>query len=403
YGLGVDWRIDKVNFMNGIDWINALKLRTSYGQLGNDGVGTYYAYQGLYALGYNNASEPGALQSQLPNPPLTWESSNPFDVGVDFGLFKDRIRGTVEYYDRQIKGLIFDIQQPLSTGGFQVPTNVGNMYNKGLEVELAGDVIRKKDFNWELKINASTIKNRITKMPAENPEVISGTKKLAEGRSIYDFWLRQWYGADPADGAALYFAADGTAAGTRLVPNSKGGMDSLTTSINNARYGFNGTAIPKLFGGIENTFMYKSFSLNFLVQYQLGGKVYDGTYAALMHAGTYGSALHEDMIGRWMKPGDVTNIPRMQNNGTGTLDAQSDRFLIDASFLNIRSITFAYDLPAIFISRIHAESASVFVGAENVYLFSKRKGTNINQSFAGTTSNSYTPARIITAGINLNF
>src|SRR5690606_22234333 len=110
YGFGLAWRIDKENFMNGIDWINALKLRTSYGQLGNDGVGTYYAYQGLYALGYNNASEPGALQSQLPNPVLTWESSNPFDVGVDFGLFNNRVRGTVEYYDRQIKGLIFEIQ-----------------------------------------------------------------------------------------------------------------------------------------------------------------------------------------------------------------------------------------------------------------------------------------------------
>jgi hypothetical protein len=180
-------------------------------------------------------------------------------------------------------------------------------------------------------------------------------------------------------------------------------MDSLTTSINNAKYGFAGTAIPKLFGGIENTFNYKGFTLNFLLQYQLGGKVYDGTYASLMHAGTYGSALHKDMLGRWTKPGDDTNIPRMQNNGTGVLDAQSDRWLIDASFLNVRSITFSYDLPKAFISRIHSQSASAFIGAENVYLFSKRKGTNINQSFAGTTSNSYTPARIITAGINLNF
>ena len=403
YGFGLAWRIDKENFMSTVDWVSSLKLRSSYGQLGNDGVGTYYAYQGLYSLGNNNAGEPGALQSQLPNPLITWESSNPFDVGIDFGLFKNRIRGTIEYYDRKINGLIFDVQQPLSTGGFVIPTNVGNMYNKGLEIELAGDVVRNRNFNWELKINASTLKNRITKMPAENPEQISGTKKLAEGRSIYDFWLREWRGVDPEDGAALYVANDGQAAGTRLVPNGKGGTDSLTTIINNAKYHYAGTAIPDLFGGIANNFTYKNFSLDILVQYQLGGKVYDGTYASLMHAGSYGSALHEDILNRWQKPGDATDVPRMQNNATGTFDAQSTRWLIDASFLNVRSINFGYDLPQSLLSRIKATSASVFVGAENVALISKRKGTNINQSFAGTTSNSYTPARIITAGINLNF
>jgi TonB-linked SusC/RagA family outer membrane protein len=404
YGAGLAWRVDQENFMANVKWINTLKLRTSYGELGNDGVGTYYAYQGLYGLGYNNASEPGIIQSQLPNPNLSWESSNPFDVGMDFGLFNNRVRGTFEYYKRVISGLIFNISYPTSTGSpGSVPTNVGEMFNSGFEIEIAADIIRKRDFNLEVKVNASTLKNEITKMPSQNPEVISGTKKLAEGRSIYDYWLREWYGVDPSDGSALYYAQNGLAAGTRLLPNKDGGVDSLTTSINNARYHYNGSAIPKLFGGFETTLTFKSLSLNMLFQYQIGGKVYDGAYGALMHAGTYGASLHVDALNRWTTPGQVTNVPRMQNNATGVFDAQSDRWLIDASFINIRSITLSYELPQSLVSKISGKGASFYVGSENIAMFSKRKGMFVNQSFAGTTSNVYTPARIITAGLTVNF
>lgn len=402
YGVGLAWRIDKENFMNGINWISSLKLRSSYGQLGNDAVGTYYAYQSLYSLGRNNADEPGALQSQLPNPLITWETSKPFDVGLDFTLFRNRLRGTVEYYKRQISGLIFDVQTPLSDGGFAIPTNIGNMYNSGIELELSGDIVRGRDFKWVMKINASTIKNRITKMPAENPEQISGTKKLAKDHSIYDYWLRDWYGVDPSDGAALFVANITTGSDVRLITN-KGKTDTVTTNLNNAKYHYAGTAIPDLFGGIENTFSYKGFTLNFLIQYQLGGLVYDNTYAGIMGSGNYGEALHIDALKRWQKPGDITDVPRMQNNMLSTFGAASDRWLLGASFLNIRSITFSYELPGALTEKFHARNASIFLGAENVYLFSKRKGTNINQSFNGTNSNAYTPARIITAGINVNF
>lgn len=402
YGFGVAWRMDKESFMNTASWVNSLKLRSSYGQLGNDDIGTYYAYQGLYGLGFNNADEPGALQTQLSNPTLTWESSKSFDVGVDFSILNNRLSGSAEYYNREITGLIFDVQIPISDGGFEIPTNVGNMYNKGIEVDLTGKIVSTRDFEWIMKVNASTIKNRITKMPAENPEVVSGTKKLAKDHSIYDFWLRDWYGVDPEDGAALYAANNTTGSQIRLI-TTKGGVDTVTTDINNAKYHYSGTAVPDIFGGIENTFSYKGFTLNFLLQYQLGGLVYDGTYASLMGAGNYGSAMHIDMMKRWQKPGDKTNVPRLQNNAIGVFDAGSDRWLLDASFLNVRSITLSYAIPKVLSEKINARNANIFLGAENVYLFSHRKGTNINQSFNGTNSNVYTPARILTAGINVNF
>ncbi|MBK6937217.1 MAG: SusC/RagA family TonB-linked outer membrane protein [Chitinophagaceae bacterium] len=403
WGVGFAWRLDKEKIFEHANFINSLKLRTSYGQLGNDNVGTYYAYQAFYSLGYNNAAEPGALQSQLENIPLTWESNNTFDLGVDFALFKNRIRGSFEFYDRRSVGLIFDVQTPLSTGGFVVPTNIGNMYNKGIEAEIAADVFKSKDFNWELKINASTIKNRITKMPDANPEQISGTKKYSVGHSIYDYWLRDWYGVDPQDGAALYRFNIYNPANCRIIDKGMGKKDTVTTDQNNGKYIYAGSSIPKLYGGIENTFTYAGFELNILLQYQIGGKVYDGTYAALMHTGTYGTALHKDALNRWTKPGDITNVPRMDNSKGGVYDAASSRWLIDASFLNVRSITLSYKMPTSLVEKMSAASGSFFVGAENVALFSKRYGMNVNQSFDGTTSNVYTPARIITAGFTFNF
>ncbi|MGB3007014.1 MAG: SusC/RagA family TonB-linked outer membrane protein [Chitinophagaceae bacterium] len=403
WGAGFAWRLDKEKLFENVRFINSLKLRTSYGQLGNDDVNTYYAYQSFYALGNNNATEPGVLQSQLENTPLTWESNNNFDVGLDFSLFKNRVRGTFEYYERKSVGLIFNVVTPLSTGGFVIPTNIGNMYNKGIEAELAVDVARKKDFNWEIKVNASTIRNQITKMPADNKEQISGTKKLSEGHSIYDYWLREWYGVDPSDGAALYIANIWNPATCRLIDKGDGTKVEVTTDQNNGKYFYAGSAIPKVYGGFENTISYKGFELNFLLQYSIGGKVYDGSYAALMHTGTYGTALHVDALNRWKKPGDITNVPRMDNGKGGVFDAASSRWLIDASFLNIRSITFSYKLPATLISRMKASGGSFFVGTENVALFSKRYGMNVNQSFDGTTSNVYTASRILTAGVTLNF
>ncbi|MBK7678450.1 MAG: hypothetical protein IPJ29_03425 [Chitinophagaceae bacterium] len=207
---------------------------------------------------------------------------------------------------------------------------------------------------------------------------------------------------DKTDGVALYRANFMSVATRRLILKNKGGQDTVTTNINNGRFEFCRQLYSNFYGGFENTFTYKSLELNVLVQYQIGGKVYDGTYAALMHAGTYGTALHVDALNRWTKPGDITNVPRMDNSKVGVFDAASDRWLIDASFLNIRSINLSYDLPKSLISKIRVQDGSFFLGRKPC-LFLKRKGMNDNQSFDGITSNTYPPARIITAGINLNF
>lgn len=135
--------------------------------------------------------------------------------------------------------------------------------------------------------------------------------------------------------------------------------------------------------------------------YQQGGLVYDGTWAGLMSAGNYGAALHKDMLGRWQNAGDITDIPRMDVSQTAAFNAQSDRWLTDASFLNIRNITLTYDLPRSVSNRLNLQNVNIYLSGENIHMFSKRKGMNVEQSFTGVTSNEYVPARVLTTGINI--
>jgi hypothetical protein len=229
-------------------------------------------------------------------------------------------------------------------------------------------------------------------------EIISGTKKLMVGKSINDYWLRQWYGVDPNDGAALYVAdpATITAATLRIAPNG----DSVTTDPNRAKYDYSGSAIPDFYGAINSSVRYKKYTLSVLANWQIGGLTYDDTYAAYMHAGTYGASLHTDMLKRWKNPGDITNVPRMDNAQTSFFGATSSRFLTNSSFLNIQNVTLSYDHT--FASKKPFNSARIYISAENLRMFTNRSGMNPSQSFSGVTSIGYLPATVLNLGVNVN-
>jgi TonB-linked SusC/RagA family outer membrane protein len=401
WSVGGAWRLDSENFIKEISWINLLKLRGSYGSVGNDALldedanAIYYAWQALYEPAAN-ASEPGILQRTLGSN-LVWEQNKTFDLGVDFSFFKDRVSGSIEYFHRQSDNLLFRVPLPLSSGLKDVNANVGSMWNRGFELQIGADVVRNKDFKWRLDVNATTYKNQVTKLPRE--EIINGTKKLMVGHSQYDYWLREYYGVDPDDGVALYRAANTAASSTRRITKSG---DTVTTNVSNAKYHYAGSAIPDVYGGITNTFTYKNFELSVLVSYQIGGKVYDQTYLSLMHGGTYGSALHKDALNRWQKAGDVTNVPKLNNGDLTNIAAgTSDRWLTNASYLNLKRVSLGYSLPKAYTSLLHLASASIFASGENLFLKTARKGMNVTQAFTGVTSNVYVPARVVTVGINV--
>lgn len=399
WSLGGSWRLNEEDFLASTMWIDNLKIKASFGEQGNDNIGNYYGWQSLYSFDdRNNGNINGAVHSQLENRDLKWEKNTNINAGIEFGFF-NRVRGVFEYFRRESSNLLFSVPLPESTGISSKWANIGTMKNTGVEIQLGVDIVKAGGFLWAIDINGTSYKNTITKMPTgpdgKPQEIISGTKKLSEGHSIYDFWLRESAGVDPENGDQLYYMDQ---------KDDDGNVTGRTTTNNQnlASYYYVGSSIPKLYGGITNTFSYKGLSLSALLTYQIGGLMYDSNWASLMHTGAFGSNWSTDILDRWQKPGDVTDVPRLQNN-LARLNAASSRYLIGSDFLSLRNVTLTYTLPASIVRRIDLKDAKIFATGDNLGMLTKRKGMDPQQSFAGTADFTYAPSRVISVGLNLTF
>ncbi|HNN31039.1 MAG TPA: TonB-dependent receptor [Chitinophagaceae bacterium] len=394
YSFGLGWRISQESFLKNVNWIDEMKIKLSYGESGNENIGYFYQYKDwYYADGLGNFAPP----TRLANKDLKWEKNRALNYGVEFTMFKRRLQGSIELYDRRSSDLIFGRPIEPSVGaGNDVLENVGQVKNTGIEIQLGYNVVRKKNFDWRVDFNISSFKNVITELPKAQREkgIISGTKKMMEGKSVYDFWLREFAGVSAATGRALYYRDvldnNGKPTGNRVITD-----DATLASF----YYVGGSAIPKFMGGITNSFRYKNFDFSFLMTYSYGGRFYDGNYASIMHYGSAGTALHVDAKNRWQKPGDITNVPRLQN--ASGQETSSSRFLLDASYLSIKNVTLSYSLSNNVAKKIHLNGASFFVNVDNAYIFTAKKGSDPQQSFDGVTGAGYPPFRTFTLGATI--
>jgi hypothetical protein len=289
---------------------------------------------------------------------------------------------------------------PQSMGLDAQPRNIATLYNQGWEIGIGGTIIDTDDLKWSMDIQASTVKNEITEIP---DVFISGSKRWAEGHSIYDFYLYDYYGVDPNTGEALYHVWEKDANGETHKAYDENGEPVLTTKYQESEKGYTGdSSIPDLFGSISNTIDYKNWQLSFMFTYALGGKILDYNYRDLMHEGEYGDALHVDMKNAWMKPGDITDVPRLQN-GNSNLAPTSDRWLTDASYLSLKNVNLSYTFPKSMINDWGLNSLKVFASGENLFMLTKRDGLNPQEAFSGTTSNVYLPSRVVSFGVNVSF
>lgn len=402
FSVGGSWRISEEQFMANIPWLDNLKLRASYGEVGNDNIGSY-GYQALYGT-YPNATSPGIRWETVGNSALTWEVNKTFDVALDFSLF-NRVNASVEWYNRKSDDLLYEMPLPTSMGLLSQPRNIAALFNRGWEFNVNGDIVRSGDFRWNLTLIASTLRNEITSIP---DPFVDGTKRWAEGHSVYDFWLRKFYDVDPTDGATRFHVwedvtdEEGNVIGSQLSYDAEG-EPVLTKDQNSAGYGYVGaSAFPDLQGSIGNLFTYKGFTLSTLFTYSLGGKMLDGVYQGMLSA-TAGESFHPDVMNSWKNPGDVTNFPRLQYSNSN-LYATSDYFLISSDYFNIKSVTLSYAFPKQLLNRLDIGQLSIFATGENLYLFAARKGMNPTYNFNGTQSEfAYSPSRSIIIGLNLQF
>ena len=388
WSIGASWRVSQESFMAGMDWLSELKLKGSYGSQGNDNLGTYYAYLGLYELGWNNINYPGLIASRLPTPNLLWEKNNSLNGGVEFSLF-DRITINFELYQRKSVDLLFAVPLPASTGYASYDANVGAIQNTGYDFDASFVVFNKSKLRWTVDLNLSHYKNEITKLPPGQDKIVSGTKQWMVGHSIYDYYTYRYAGVDPANGDALWYIDDGAGNLTTTNDYSKATRSYTGTSSN-----------PDLTGGLTNTFRAGDFDLSFLVTFGIGGEIYDGSYSALMGQ-TLGTSFSVDQLNAWTPTNTTSNIPRLRQFANA--NAVSDRFLISSDYLSFRNLSIGYTLPKKLASYISVSSARLAVAVTNLHTYSARKGLDPQQSFNGTTDYVYTPLRTTSVSLTINF
>ncbi|GHT31302.1 SusC/RagA family TonB-linked outer membrane protein [Bacteroidia bacterium] len=404
---GVSWRMDQEVFLKQVKWVNSLKLRASFGQTGNDNGGDdfgYYPYQTLYNLNNNNGDESGVLFSKYGNANLKWETQISTDLAVEFALF-NWLSGTVEYFRKDSKDLLFNVAIPYSSGGRDVWQNIGKVSNSGIEMAFDFRILRNKNWNIKTGINATFLHNEIKGMPKDTDgkpiEIIDDTRKLAEGHSIYEFWLKDYQGVDPATGNAMYIFDEELAWDDKTCYTIDG--KRVTTDSSKGAYHYAKSSIPTVYGGYNASVKYRNFDVALILAYSLGGKFYDGSYKYLMEVNAYGRAMSTDIYNRWQKPGDVTNVPRLDSNMATDYNTPSDRWLSNASYLNIKSLSISYQLPRSLVKSIDLDNVRLSVSGENLYLFTARQGMDPQMAFNGNGTNVYVPNRVLTCGLNLTF
>ena len=402
WSVGASWRLSNEEFMKPYStWLDNLKLKASYGAVGNDNLGTYYAYQGLYATGNNNYNDAGVFISRLPNKTLKWESNLQFNVGVDFAMF-NKLSGSFEWFNRKSKDLLFTMPMAPSTGFSGIDRNVGDVKNYGLEFSLNYAAIANKDFKWTIDLNGTHYQNRITKLPQE--EMNSGYFKWREGESRYNFWGVEYDGVNPETGNDQYWKNiyETDANGNKvLVGREKTEDYNELTSDNQKTY--LGDAIPKLFGGFTNNFVFKDIDFSFMIYYSIGGKLYDGDYAQSMAYRT-GYSLHPDMLEAWTPENTGAKYPRISTAYANTMGSYSSKYLYDNTYARLRNVTLGYTLPKVLTSRFQVNSLRFFVQGDNLLTVGSAagRGTDPEQSVSGTTGNRFPTTKSVSFGLQLN-
>lgn len=429
---GVAWLLSDEEFFRNVAVVDYLKVRFSYGEVGNDASVGYYGWMSLYQIA-TNGGEAALYKSQIVDEDIKWETSVSYDAAVEATFF-GRWNLTVEYFDKRSKDLLFDVSLPLSAGATStdasemasVMRNLGRVSNRGWEIATDVDIIRTASWHWNVGVNATVMKNKILTLPPDNREagieVAGKSQKYMEGHSIYEWWLPCFAGVDRLTGNSLYlpdletYYAGDAEDGKKPMPKAAGlvhiGDRYYITNPSYARKDWCGSALPKMYGSFSTRLAWKGLSLSALWTYSIGGKIYDQSYASLMTTGTSPRALHRDILSSWdgapegMREDspdrlDPQGIPVINSALSVTNNATSSRFLVDGSYLWVKNMTVAYSLPVTLVRKLDLQAVSLNASLENVALFTKRKGMNPQQSFTGLSEDVLVAPRVLSIGLTI--
>ena len=454
WSVGATWAISREEFMKSLSWVDNLRYRISYGQVGNDAGTGYYGYMALYDLGVKYGGKAASYKTQNEAAELVWESENSFSTALEGRLF-DRLNFTVEYFNKTTRDLLFDQEHPSSVGGISsgsvttaTTKNIGSVRNYGVELSADVDIIKTRDFVWNFGVNATWMKNVILKLPETDitnydglqNAMRNGTKLWAEGHGIYDWHLYQYAGVDMMTGLALYeiddtkyYILDENKIGDRWDEEKKQLVHDFEKSqvpeeyrvvINGKEYVMNttyakrdwaGSSLPKVYGSFNTGIRWKNFSLSALFTYALGSKCLDYAYQDLMSVGTGPHSYHVDILKSWSEaPAGMTETsadrisltatPRIDGYWNSYTNATSTRYQVSGNYLIVKNVNLSYSLPRRFVNSIGLGGVTFSASIDNLWTFTAKKGMNPQQAFSGLIYGSYvnTP-RVGTIGVKVNF
>lgn len=388
------WNIQNETFFESLrESVNQLKVRVSYGSLGNT-PGAYYGHYPLYSsMMYND--EVAYFPSQMGNADLSWEKCYTTNIGIDARFF-DRFGVTIDLYNKNTSDLLYYAPLPNISGYTGQYKNVGAINNKGLEISLNADVIRTSKFQWTSDFNIGFNRNRVTELYGGKPE-LKGLKRLEEGRDMDEWYLREWAGVDPANGSPLWYTTD------------ENGKRTTTDSYNKADRVYCGSAAPKFTGGWMNSFSYKGFTLTANFDFVYGNLLYNQSRELLDSDGAYAdynSMKLKSGWKRWEKEGDIATHPKAINGGNKNSNKSSSRYLEKGNYFSLRNLSLGYSIPEKLCGKLGLQRVNVSCSADNLFTLTPFSGVSPQLSdsstdgYAGTI---YPLSRRIVFGLNVSF
>ena len=405
WSVGAAWDIKSEPFMDAADKVDLLKIKASYGSQGNDnlltqdGYTNYHPWADQYVVSENNGEFATTL-TYKGNKDITWETSYNFNAGIDFGFFGERLNGTIEGWRRRTENMLYYQPVSPSLGYSYLPVNIGSVSNAGMDVELRGEIIKTRNVTWSAYFNLTFFQNRILKLSPElNGQWIEGSRIYKEGEGIYNLYLRDFAGVDQETGESLWFIDTENENGEII---ERGGVTANYSAA--SRYA-TGDILPKIYGGFGTELKFYGVDLSIAFNYQAGGRILDTGYQRLMHAGTSSDAGHNwhlDILKAWTPENPSSTVPRINASDTYANGA-STRFLTSSDYVNLQNITLGYTFPAKLTKKAHIEKIRLYAVADNIWLWSARKGLDPRQGYTSSNSFFYSPMRTISGGVSITF
>ena len=392
WSVGASWRVTSEDFMAATaSWLSNLTAKISYGVQGNDNLGSYYVWQGLFSYGWPNGTRPGAVASSIENKLVTWEKNGNLNAGIEASLWSGRLSATVEYYNRYTRDMLLSNPLAISSGFSGYDDNVGAMVNNGLEASFRGVIFERENFHWDASTMFSLNRNKVKALTSSQDVINYGNMVIEVGKPIYTFYMSKSAGVSPTTGKQLYWAyyrygVDESGAVTTEKCNEYITDNVGLASLSKYYYGSRQALWSGSIG--SNFVIFKNFDLSFLTTYSVGGKILDSLYEGAMNVMYAGNNWHRNKLRRWRQPGDVTDVPRVEIGGSYNTVGES---LIDASYFAIKNVTLGYTIPSRLTQKVDIKSVRVYFTADNLALFSHLDGMDPQYNFAGTVSYSYSP------------